>query len=221
MWGIFMQRANIIVHGRVQGVFFRAYAKEKAELRGLRGFARNLPDSSVEIVVEGDETSIREFIDDLEEKGYNLPVGNLRVRGDYQPVVKIKGEDLARHIGVYAITGKGKTGFTKVLLHKIAEETEGRYGALVYDAHDEYYKTIQPLLVGMKEARLKSIIYYDLHSPRVPKVALTSITPQDFRKSSPSIDVMIAHKSVIKRIFEAVVQGNREQARLFLNYSGS
>ena len=45
-------------------------------------------------------------------------------------------------------------------------------------------------------------------------------SPRDTRKSSPSIDVFIADQSVIKRIFEAVVQGNREKARSILSYSG-
>ena len=45
-------------------------------------------------------------------------------------------------------------------------------------------------------------------------------TPIDFRKESPSIDVMIADQAIIKRIFEAVTQGNREQARALLYYSG-
>ena len=45
-------------------------------------------------------------------------------------------------------------------------------------------------------------------------------SPRDFRKSSLSIDVMIADQSVIKRIFEAVAQGNREKARSILHYSG-
>ena len=75
-----MQRAEIIVHGRVQGVFYRAFAKEKAELRGLRGFTRNLPDSSVEVVVEGDETSIREFIEDLEEGPSSAVVQRIDVK---------------------------------------------------------------------------------------------------------------------------------------------
>ena len=46
-------------------------------------------------------------------------------------------------------------------------------------------------------------------------------TPIAFKKQSPSTDVMIADQSVIKRIFEAVVKGDREQARSLLYYSGS
>ena len=45
-------------------------------------------------------------------------------------------------------------------------------------------------------------------------------TPKDFRGASPSLDVMIADQAIIKRIFKAVAQGNREHARSLLYYSG-
>jgi hypothetical protein len=45
-------------------------------------------------------------------------------------------------------------------------------------------------------------------------------TPLDFRETSPSPDVMVADKSVIKKMFEAVVKGNRKEARSHIQYSG-
>jgi acylphosphatase len=45
------------VHGRVQGVGYRYFALRQAEALGVAGYARNLPDGSVEVVAEaGDET---------------------------------------------------------------------------------------------------------------------------------------------------------------------
>lgn len=41
------------VSGRVQGVFFRASARNEAEQLGLRGYARNLPDGRVELLACG------------------------------------------------------------------------------------------------------------------------------------------------------------------------
>ena len=38
-----MKRVHIVVHGMVQGVFFRANTKEAADRLGLRGYAKNLP----------------------------------------------------------------------------------------------------------------------------------------------------------------------------------
>jgi acylphosphatase len=53
-----MPRLHLILRGRVQGVFFRASACEQAELLGLVGWVRNRPDGAVEIVAEGDASSL-------------------------------------------------------------------------------------------------------------------------------------------------------------------
>ena len=46
-------RRHVIAHGRVQGVFFRDSVRRAAEARGVAGWARNLPDGTVEVVFEG------------------------------------------------------------------------------------------------------------------------------------------------------------------------
>ncbi len=48
-------RARLRVSGRVQGVWFRGFTREQALRLGLVGFARNLPDGSVEVVAQGRE----------------------------------------------------------------------------------------------------------------------------------------------------------------------
>jgi len=48
------KRVHAIVHGRVQGVFFREYTKRKAQELGLEGWVKNLPDRSVETVFKGE-----------------------------------------------------------------------------------------------------------------------------------------------------------------------
>ncbi|MBN1960847.1 MAG: acylphosphatase [Deltaproteobacteria bacterium] len=55
-------RVNIIVTGRVQGVFFRASALEQAQSYGIKGWVQNLPDSSLEIEAEGPRYALEEFI---------------------------------------------------------------------------------------------------------------------------------------------------------------
>ena len=54
--------AYIRVYGIVQGVFFRAFTRDWATKLGLRGYVRNMPDGSVEIVAEGSKESIEELI---------------------------------------------------------------------------------------------------------------------------------------------------------------
>ena len=58
-----MKHLNIKISGQVQGVFFRHAAKEKAEELGLKGFAKNEPDDSVYIEVEGKEEALKKFIE--------------------------------------------------------------------------------------------------------------------------------------------------------------
>lgn len=51
----------IRVKGRVQGVAFRAYARDKALQLGLSGYARNMPDGSVLLEVEGVPDRLSDF----------------------------------------------------------------------------------------------------------------------------------------------------------------
>ena len=51
-------RRRFVVSGRVQGVFYREGAKSEAQRLGLKGWAKNLDDGSVEVVAEGDATAI-------------------------------------------------------------------------------------------------------------------------------------------------------------------
>jgi acylphosphatase len=54
------------VYGRVQGVFFRAFAREQATKLGLAGYVRNLPmEGAVEVWAEGDRAKLEELIDYL------------------------------------------------------------------------------------------------------------------------------------------------------------
>ena len=56
-------RKHLLVSGRVQGVLFRQGARAKALELGLTGFAKNLIDGKVEIVVEGSKEKVQEFIE--------------------------------------------------------------------------------------------------------------------------------------------------------------
>lgn len=58
-----MRHLSIRVTGRVQGVFFRASARDVALQLGLRGFVRNEPDGSVYIEAEGAEQPLARFLE--------------------------------------------------------------------------------------------------------------------------------------------------------------
>ncbi len=57
------RRVHVFVAGLVQGVFFRATARDRAVSLGLTGWVRNLPDGRVEILAEGESQRIAEFLD--------------------------------------------------------------------------------------------------------------------------------------------------------------
>ena len=58
-----MKRVRVQIQGRVQGVFFRAEARARAESLGLAGWIRNTEDGSVEAVFEGDEERVGSMVD--------------------------------------------------------------------------------------------------------------------------------------------------------------
>lgn len=55
-------RIHMKISGRVQGVCFRHYCREHAEHLGLKGFVRNNDDGSVEVVAEGGDKAINDFL---------------------------------------------------------------------------------------------------------------------------------------------------------------
>ena len=57
------ERVNVIIHGRVQGVFYRASAREKAIELGLTGWVKNRVDKKVEVVAEGDKKQLDNLIE--------------------------------------------------------------------------------------------------------------------------------------------------------------
>lgn len=56
-----------VVSGRVQGVFFRASARQEAQRLGLTGWVRNLPDGRVEVLACGEQASLDQFREWLRE----------------------------------------------------------------------------------------------------------------------------------------------------------
>ncbi len=56
------KRIQLVVRGRVQGVYYRATAQREAREHGLTGWVKNRPDGSVELVVEGEEDDVKDFL---------------------------------------------------------------------------------------------------------------------------------------------------------------
>jgi len=56
-------RRRVVVHGFVQGVFFRDTVRRRALSRGVAGWARNERDGSVQMVFEGDPRAVEELVE--------------------------------------------------------------------------------------------------------------------------------------------------------------
>ncbi len=53
---------TVRISGEVQGVGYRAYARRRAQMLGLYGFARNLADGAVEVVAEGPRDLLEQLL---------------------------------------------------------------------------------------------------------------------------------------------------------------
>ena len=58
-------KLHATLSGNVQGVSFRAFAKQAAEKLGLKGFARNTIDGKVEIVAVGGKEKLEIFLSEV------------------------------------------------------------------------------------------------------------------------------------------------------------
>ncbi len=54
---------HVIITGSVQGVWFRANTRQKAEQLGVTGWVRNTPDGNVEAIFEGEENCVKEMVE--------------------------------------------------------------------------------------------------------------------------------------------------------------
>lgn len=102
-----MSALRLVIHGRVQGVGYRQWLFETANLHKLHGWTRNLTDGTVEAVLSGPDVSLAaclaachkgpayaeiSHIDTYPFQG-NLPAG-FEVKQTPSPLVKAKGKCL-------------------------------------------------------------------------------------------------------------------------------
>jgi acylphosphatase len=58
-----MQTLILVIHGRVQGVWFRESMRLRAEQLGITGWVRNRADGTVEAVVQGEDDAVSAMLD--------------------------------------------------------------------------------------------------------------------------------------------------------------
>ena len=74
-----MMRAKIIVKGRVQKVGYRDFAQEAARKLKVTGFVENLKPYDVRIVAEGEEDSLKKFIEVIKNPGHPAEVESVEI----------------------------------------------------------------------------------------------------------------------------------------------
>jgi len=57
------KRIRVKIHGKVQGVFFRANTQEKAKELGVKGWVKNEPDGTVSAIFEGEDSAVVKIVE--------------------------------------------------------------------------------------------------------------------------------------------------------------
>ena len=75
-------RKRVVVHGRVQGVFFRDSTRERAQSTGVAGWVTNRPDGAVEAVLEGDAEAVESMVRWMSEGPRRADVDEVEVNDE-------------------------------------------------------------------------------------------------------------------------------------------
>lgn len=73
-------RLTATAQGRVQGVFFRDFTRREASILGLKGYVRNLPNATVEVVAEGPRESLEQLLERVKIGPSSARVDRVEVR---------------------------------------------------------------------------------------------------------------------------------------------
>lgn len=77
-----MIRRRVVIHGQVQGVFFRDSTRRLAQQHGVCGWVRNRPDGAVEAVFEGDPNPVEQLIRFMHEGPQGATVDRVEIVDD-------------------------------------------------------------------------------------------------------------------------------------------
>lgn len=77
---------HLRIRGKVQGVFFRQWTVDEATRRGLRGWVRNRSDGSVEMVLSGEMSAVRDMARACRQGPPRADVRDvIQIPGEYRP----------------------------------------------------------------------------------------------------------------------------------------
>ncbi len=90
-----MIEMQAIVSGKVQKVAYRTYVQNSADELGLVGYVENHPDGTVEVVAQGDPTTLKDFVEYLHEGSLLSVVEAVAV--EWRSVEKLYDEFSIKH----------------------------------------------------------------------------------------------------------------------------
>ncbi len=70
---------KVLLLGRVQGVGFRYFTESIASKYDISGYVRNTFDSKVEVVCQGEEENLKQFIDDIKKGPVFSAVADVKI----------------------------------------------------------------------------------------------------------------------------------------------
>ncbi|MEK6898004.1 MAG: acylphosphatase [Nanoarchaeota archaeon] len=71
---------RLYINGSVQGIFFRNFVKENAEVHNVKGFVRNLEDGRVEVFLEGDNENVDKMIELCKKGPKHSQIRNVEIK---------------------------------------------------------------------------------------------------------------------------------------------
>ncbi|MCR9099904.1 MAG: acylphosphatase [bacterium] len=89
-----MRQVKLRITGKVQGVFYRASTREKAQQLGIKGWVKNEPDGTVSAVGQGPGASLQQWIDWCREGPSEARVESVEVKD--QPIADFQQFEIIR-----------------------------------------------------------------------------------------------------------------------------
>lgn len=84
-----VKRVHAVVYGKVQGIYFRAYAQAEGNKLGVKGWVKNRADGAVEAVVEGEVEQIKQMLTWLRKGSPGAQVTKMEVKEE-RPVGEVQ-----------------------------------------------------------------------------------------------------------------------------------
>jgi len=75
-----VQRIHVVIFGKVQGIYFRAYAQAEGNRLGVKGWVKNRADGAVEVAVEGESEKVEQMLAWLKQGSPGSQIAKVEVK---------------------------------------------------------------------------------------------------------------------------------------------